>query len=171
MAVRRKIPILLVSLTMVVVAATLLGCAKREPVQSSSSSSSSGSTTSAATREATAEATELVAEMKAEAGSGITGTADLIAATPGTKITVELKGLTAGDHVAYIYHGSCAGSGERHGPLSAFNISGDTATSTTNFVSLALSHFASESHFIVVQKGTSDAPGAAESCGEVKAAP
>jgi hypothetical protein len=100
----------------------------------------------------------------------VTGTADLVPGSPGTKITVELKGLPAGDFVAYIYHQSCQGSGERHGPLTKFTVEGDTATSVTNFVSLALNHFSSEAHFIVVHKGTSDAPGDPVSCGEIKAA-
>ena len=164
---RRKVPILLVGLLTIVVATALLGCAKREPVQSSSSSSNTGGGT-AATRVATIEATELVAEMKAVGGGAVTGTADLLAATPGTKITVELKGLPAGDHVAYIYHASCSGTGERHGPLSAFTTTGDTSTSVTNFVSLALNHFNSEPHFIVIQNGTSDNPGPAIACGEIK---
>src|SRR5262249_26616774 len=128
-----------------------------------------GAGSAAPTRTVAAAVTRLAATMDAKNNSGITGTAELLPGTPGTKITVEVKALPAGDHVAYIYHQSCDGSGERHGPLTAFTTDGDNSTSTTNFVSLAIDHFAGEPHFIVIQNGTSDNPGTAISCGEIKA--
>lgn len=159
---------------MVILLVSVTACAKRTVGGNTSGSSGSGggggNAAAAATETAAPRATELTATMEAEGGSGVTGTADLVPGSPGTKITVELQGLPAGDHVAYIYHQSCEGSGERHGPLTAFTAEGDTSTSTTNFVSLALDHFNSEPHFIVIQGGTSDAPGDPIACGEIKAA-
>ncbi len=98
----------------------------------------------------------------------MTGTATLTVGSPGTKITVEVKSLPAGQHAAYIYHQSCAGTGERHGPLTTFATEGDTSTSTTNFVSLAIAHFGDEPHFIVVFSGSNDNPGPVISCGEIE---
>lgn len=108
--------------------------------------------------------------MEAKGGSNVTGTAELSAGNPGTKVVVTVKGLTGNQFVAYIYHGSCEGAGERHGPLSAFQADGDNSTSTTSFVSLALNHFGTEPHFLVIHTGTSDTVGAAVSCAELKTA-
>jgi hypothetical protein len=165
---------LTVGLMVLIMLLGAVACAKRTPGGNASSSNGGGgggsNTAASPTATKAAAATELTATIEAVGGSGVTGTADLVPGSPGTKITVELKGLPAGDHVAYIYHQSCEGSGERHGPLTAFTTEGDTSTSVTPFVSLALDHFASEPHFIVIQEGTSDAPGAAIACGEIKAA-
>ncbi len=166
---RRRTRLLTVGLLVLVVALSAMACEKRTPKQSSSPSSGSGSSgTAEATRAAAAEVTGLEATMAAEGGSGVTGTATLTVGSPGTKIAVELKSLPAGQHAAYIYHQSCAGTGERHGPLAAFTTEGDTSTSTTNFVSLALAHFGDEPHFIVIFSGSNDNPGPAISCGEIK---
>lgn len=166
---RRRTRLLTVGLLVLVVALSAMACEKRTPKQSSSPSSGSGSSSTAeATRTAAPEITELKATMKGEGGSQVTGTATLLVGSPGTKISVEVKSLPAGQHAAYIYHQSCAGTGERHGPLATFATEGDTSTSTTNFVSLALAHFGDEPHFIVVHTGPNDNPGPAISCGKIE---
>jgi Cu/Zn superoxide dismutase len=158
-----------VGLLVLMLAVTALACEKRTPGQTSASSGGgSGGGTPAPTRTAVPEVTALEATMEGEGGSSVTGTAELVPGNPGTRITVTVQGLPAGNHVAYIYHQSCEGSGERHGPLTAFTAEGENSTSTTNFVSLAMGHFAGESHFIVIHSGTSDNPGEAVSCGEVQ---
>lgn len=166
--VQPRVRILAVSLIVLMLGVSALACAKRTPGETSASGGGGGNGdgTPAPARTEAPEVTELTAAMEGQGGAAVTGNAELTPGNPGTSIVVTLEGLPAGDHVAYIYHQSCEGSGERHGPLSAFDAEG---TSTTNFVSLALGHFASESHFIVVHSGTSDAPGEAVSCGEVQA--
>ena len=167
---QRRTRILTVGVLLLIVALSALACEKRTPAgQGNAATGGGGGNTSAApARTASADPTALKATMKGEGGSQVAGTAELVAGTPGTKIIVEVKSLPAGQHAAYIYHQSCAGSGERHGPLAAFVVDGDTATSTTSFVSLSLRHFSDESHFIVIHSGTSDNPGAAISCGEIE---
>lgn len=168
-----KVRILAVGLLILMVALSAIGCSKRTVSQSSASTSGGGSSggsssgTATPTRTAAAALTGLEATMEAEGGSGVTGAAELTPGSPGTSIVVTLQGLPAGDHSAYIYHQSCEGSGERHGPLTAFTADG---VSTTNFVSLPLNHFSTESHFIVIQRGTSDALGEAVACGEITGA-
>lgn len=163
-----RVRILTVGLLILMVALSAMACSKRTVSQSSASTGGGGgsSGTATPTRTAAAEVTSLEATMEAEGGSGVTGTAELTPGSPGTSIVVTLEGLPTGDHIAYIYHQSCEGSGERHGPLTAFTAEG---VSTTKFVSLALNHFGAESHFIVIQSGTSDAPGEAVACGEITA--
>lgn len=156
-----------VSLLLLTVALVAVGCEKREPVTSSTVSNTGGGG-STAVRTAEAEVTSVKGPMEAKGGSNVTGTAELVAGTPGTKVTVTVKGLQGSQYVAYIYHGSCDGAGERHGPLSAFQPDGDNSTSTTNFISLALNHFGGEPHFLVIHTGTSDNVGASVSCAELK---
>jgi hypothetical protein len=158
-----------VGLLVVIVAVGALGCAKRQPVTSASTTTTSGGG-AAPVRTAEAEVTSVKGPMEAKGGSNVTGTAELSAATPGTKVLVTVKGLTGTQYIAYIYHGSCEGAGERHGPLSAFQADGDNFTSTTNFISLALNHFGGEPHFLVIHTGTSDSVGTAVSCAELKTA-
>ena len=165
-----KVRILTIGLLILLVALSAMACSKRSASQTSASTGGGGGTsngTATPTRTAAPTVTSLEATLEEKGGSGVTGTAELKAGSPGTSIVVTVEGLPAGAHVAYIYHQSCEGSGERHGPLTAFTPEG---ASTTNFVSLALNHFATESHFIVIQNGTSDAPGEAVACGEVVAA-
>lgn len=164
--VQPRIRILTVGLLILMVGLSAMACSKRTASQSNASSGGGGgnSGTATPTRTAAPTITSLEATMEEEGGSGVTGSAELKAGSPGTSIVVTVQGLPAGDHVAYIYHQSCEGSGERHGPLTAFTAEG---ASTTNFVSLALNHFATESHFIVIHSGTSDSPGEAVACGEV----
>lgn len=154
-------------LLVLIVAVGAIGCAKRQPATSSSTVGSGGGG-SAPVRTAEAEVTSVKGTMEAKGGSNVTGTAELAPGNPGTKVTVTVKGLQGSQYIAYIYHGSCDGAGERHGPLSAFQADGDNFTSTTNFISLALNHFGGEPHFLVIHTGTSDNVGASVSCAELK---
>ncbi|MBX7111354.1 MAG: hypothetical protein K1X87_05845 [Dehalococcoidia bacterium] len=163
---RRNVKILSVGLLVLFVAFGAMACKKREPVTSSSIVTNTGG--AAAVQTQAAEVTSVKGTVEAKGGSNVTGTAELSPGTPGTKVVVTVKGLTGNQYVAYIYHGSCDGAGERHGPLSAFQADGDNFTSTTNFISLALNHFAGEPHFLVIHTGTSDNVGTAVACAELK---
>ncbi|MEZ4552610.1 MAG: hypothetical protein R3B59_01775 [Dehalococcoidia bacterium] len=164
---RRKMWILSVGLLVLVMALGVVGCKKREPVTTRAATTSGGGS-AAPVRTAEAEVTSVEGPMEALGGSGVTGTAELVSGSPGTKVTVSVTGLSGSEYVAYIYHGSCEGAGERHGPLTAFQAAGANFTSETSFISLALSHFAGEPHFLVIHTGTSDNVGTAVSCAELE---
>ncbi|MGE0228073.1 MAG: hypothetical protein AB7U23_06120 [Dehalococcoidia bacterium] len=161
--------ILGVGLLVLVAALGAIACEKREPVTTRATTTTSGGGGGAApVRTAAAEVTSIEGPMEAIGGSGISGTAQLVSGSPGTKVTVSVTGLSGSQYVAYIYHGSCEGAGERHGPLTAFQAAGANFTSETSFISLALSHFADEPHFLVIHTGTSDSVGTAVSCAELE---
>ncbi|MSQ35798.1 MAG: hypothetical protein EXR63_01460 [Dehalococcoidia bacterium] len=165
---QRKWQSVALGLAVVLLAAGALGCAKRQAA--TSSVSQVGGIGSVRTQ--TPDPMGLQAVLGAQGGGRASGTAELLPGDSGSKIAVTLQGLAAGAYTGFIYHVSCGGAGEKHGPLAAFTAAADGAgTSTTNFITLRLVHFAEDVHFMAIHSGTSDAPGPLVACGEIKANP
>ena len=158
-----------IGLTVLVVSLAFgaMGCAKK--AANTGSSPGGGGGGSFSVRTPTVEPTELTSSLAGQAGGQTTGTAKFIAGNPGTRVTVEMKGLPPGAHTAYIYHVNCEGQGEKHGPLTQLDAGADGAgTSSTQFVSFTLGHFLEGDHFVAVHAATGDNPGAVISCGKIE---
>jgi hypothetical protein len=171
-AVRGYWRIIVLGLLLAMLATGTLACAKRNTTASGSNNGGGGGGAGgggAVIRTQIPDPTALTATLAPEGGGQAAGTVEFAPGSPGTKVTVNATGLTPGKHVGFIYHGSCEGAGEKHGPLTEIEAGADGAgTATTNFVSFALVHFIEEVHFIAIHAGDAAAPGAVVSCGEIK---
>jgi hypothetical protein len=163
--VQRRWQLLALGLAIAVLAVGALGCAKRQPA--TGSGSSVGGLGSVRTQ--IPDPTALTAALTAQGGGRASGTAELLPGDSGSKVTLTLAGLAAGNYIGYVYHKSCEGAGEKHGPLTAFTAAADGAgTSTTNFITLRLVHFIEDEHFIAVHQGSTEAPGPLVACGKIE---
>lgn len=155
-------------LAIVLLAGAAVGCAKRDTTTSGGMQVGSlGSV-----RTPMPDPTGLVATLAAQGGGKAAGTAELVPSDAGSKISVTMQGLAAGNYTAYIYHNNCDGAGEKHGPLTAFTAAADGAgTSVTNFVTLRLVHFSEDVHFIAIHQSTPAATGPQVACGKIEAKP
>ena len=167
---QRNWRIIVLVLMLAMLATGSLACAKRNTTPASGSTPGGGGAGGGAViRTQIPDPTALTATLAAEGGGQAAGTVEFVAGNPGTKVTVQMTGLTPGKHVGFIYHASCEGAGEKHGPLTEIEAGADgSGTATTNFVSFALVHFIEEPHFLAVHAGDAAAPGEVVSCGEIE---
>ena len=108
---------------------------------------------------------QLVASLSEMDGSGASGDATISPDGEGIRVSLDMAGLTEGEHANHLHHGSCAAQGDVH--ITLDNIvaddSGDGSQTTSNDEQ-PIDHFET-GHYLAVHADD----GAVVSCGDVVA--